>query len=498
MRQSLESENKMIESISESPLYRIANPRSIAFFGASKNISAMGTSILASLQAQGFEGSIYPVHPRDDRILGLTAYDDVRNLPETPDLAVMVLPTTVVPEVLDACGEKGIRQAIIVSGGFQEVGPQGAQLQKQLLAVAQSHGIRLIGPNCLGVANPHHKLNTTFLPNNGRPGFVGMASQSGSFITQMFSYLDGYGMGFSTGFSVGNEANIDLVDCLEYLGACPHTRVIALYVETIRRGRQFIDTARAIVPHKPIVAFYVGGSEAGRAAGLSHTGAMAGPDRLYDGVFRQSGIIRAHSMEELFDFCLVLGTCPPPRGNRMIIQTHSGGPGAVAADACSRNGLDIKPLSRATLEALAPYVPHTGSANNPVDLTFSKNPMDFFSSIPEILIEDPSADGMLVYFLIPDSAMRRAMDQIGVPAEQIEEELRKIIHAQCQSITDLQQHSPKPIVGFSFMDRSDRFIRRMKEVGFPILESPTRAARAMAALYKYTQFQKKIKKSAGT
>ena len=485
----------MIQSISESPLYRIANPRSIAFFGASKNVSAMGTSILASLQAQGFEGAVYPVHPRDDRILGWTAYGDVRNLPETPDLAVMVLPTTVVPEMLDACGQKGIRQVIIVSGGFQEVGVDGAALQQRLMAVAQSHGIRLIGPNCLGVANPHHRLNTTFLPNNGRPGFVGMASQSGSFITQMFSYLDGYGMGFSTGFSVGNEADIDLVDSLEYLGACPHTRVIALYVETIRRGRQFIDTARAIVPHKPIVAYYVGGSDAGKAAGLSHTGALAGPDRLYDGVFRQSGIIRARSMEELFDFCLVLGTCPPPQGNRMIIQTHSGGPGAVAADACSRNDLAVNPLSPDTLEALAPYVPRTGSANNPVDLTFSKNPMDFFSSIPEILLADPSADGLLVYFLIPDSAMRRAMGQMGIPAEQIEGEVRKIIHAQCQSIIDLQQQSPKPIVGFSFMDRSDRFIRRMKEVGFPILESPTRAARAMAALVTYTRYREKLAKS---
>ncbi|MBI9087170.1 MAG: CoA-binding protein [Desulfobacterales bacterium] len=486
----------MIESISESPLYRIANPQSIAFFGASKNISGMGTSILGSLQAQGFEGPVYPVHPRDEQILGLTACKDVRDLPEIPDLAVMVLPTRVVPEVLDACGEKGIRQAVIVSGGFQEVGPEGADLQKSLLAVAQNHGIRLLGPNCLGVANPHHKLNTTFLPNNSAPGFIGMASQSGSFITQMFSYLDHYGMGFSTGFSVGNEANIDLVDCLEYLGACPHTRVIALYVETLRRGRQFIETARAIVPHKPIVAYYVGGSAAGKTASLSHTGALAGPDRLYDGVFRQSGVIRAHSMEELFDFCLVLGTCPPPKGNRMVIQTHSGGPGAVAADACSRNGLEINPLGKATLEALAPYVPSTGSANNPVDLTFSRNPMDFFSSIPKILIEEPSADGLLVYFLIPDSVMRRALDQMGVPTEQIEGEVRKIIHAQCQSIYDLQQQSPKPIVGFSFMDRNDRFISRMVEMGFPILESPTRAARAMAALYQYTQFQRKLVKSA--
>jgi acetate---CoA ligase (ADP-forming) subunit alpha len=487
---------RMIESISESPLYAIANPKSIAFFGASNNFSAMGSNILASLLAQGFEGAVYPVHPRDEEIQGLTAYREVRDLPEIPDLAVMVLPTAVVPELLDACGEKGIRQAVIVSGGFREVGRDGAALQQRLLAVAQNHDIRLIGPNCLGVANPHHRLNTTFLPNNGRPGFIGMASQSGSFITQLFNYLSRYNLGFSTGFSVGNEADIDLVDCLEYLGACPHTRVIALYVETIRRGRQFIETARAIAAHKPIVAYYVGGSEAGSAAGLSHTGALAGPDRLYDGVFRQSGIIRAHSMEELFDFCMVLGTCPRPKGNRIIIQTHSGGPGAVAADACSRSGLAVDPLSPETLAALAPYLPHTGSANNPVDLTFTKNPMDFFSSIPEILLAEPSADGMLIYFLIPDSAICRVLEKMGVPDDQIESELGKIVQAQCDAIVELQKSSPKPVIGFSFRDRSDVFIRKMVALGFPMLESPTRAARAMAALYQYTRFCEKIEKSA--
>jgi acetyl-CoA synthetase (ADP-forming) len=210
-----------------------------------------------------------------------------------------------------------------------------------------------------------------------------MASQSGSFITQMFDYLGTrFGQGFSTGFSLGNEADIDMADCIRYLGACPHTRAIALYIESIRRGRAFIEAAREVSAIKPIVAYYVGGSETGKKACLSHTGSLAGPDRLYDGVFKQSGIIRARSVEEMFDFCYALGSCPLPKGNRAVIQTHSGGPGAAAADACGRSGIELPALSPATLEKLGSYVPHTGSVNNPVDLTFTKTRLIFSMPSP--------------------------------------------------------------------------------------------------------------------
>ena len=195
-----------------------------------------------------------------------------------------MLPTRLVPETLEACGKKGITQAIVVSGGFKEVGGEGIALEKKICAIADKYGIRFVGPNCIGVVNPHHRFNATYFPYQQAPGFIGMASQSGSFVTQMFDYLANSGLGYAAGISVGNEANVDLVDCLEYLGACPHTRVISLYIETIRRGRAFIDMARSIVPHKPIVAYYVGGSEGGKKATFSHTGALSGPDRLYDGV----------------------------------------------------------------------------------------------------------------------------------------------------------------------------------------------------------------------
>ena len=244
----------MITTIEDSPLYRIANPRSIAFFGASNNFMRMGSIMLSSMEDFRYEGSIYPIHLTEKQVRGHRAYRSIADLPEVPDLAIIVLPTDVVCQAMEECGRKGVRRAIVVSGGFKEAGAEGAAMQKRLEQIADEYDIRFLGPNCLGVANPHIRLNPTPLPAEGPPGFVGLASQSGSFVTQMFNYLHRHGMGFSTALSVGNEANIDIIDCMEYLGACPKTKVIALYVEGITRGRKFMETARAITPHKPIVA----------------------------------------------------------------------------------------------------------------------------------------------------------------------------------------------------------------------------------------------------
>lgn len=467
------------------PLERIIKPSSIAFFGASNRFSSMGTNQLHSLLALGFEGPIYPIHPQEEQVLGLKAYRDVLDLPDIPELAIMVLPTSLVLETLEKCGQRGIRQAIIVSGGFKESGGPGIELEGTLKALARQYGIRFLGPNCLGVTNPHHKLNTTFLPYTADPGFIGLASQSGSFITQIFDYLAGFGLGFSTALSVGNEADIDLVDCLEYLAACPHTKVIGLYIEAIRRGRAFIETARRIVGHKPIVAYYVGGSEAGKRAGLSHTGALAGPDRLYDGVFNQCGIIRAASMTELFDFCWVLGSCPLPQGKGMIIQTHSGGPGASAADACCRSGLELTDFAQDTLEHLAPFVPHTGSLNNPVDITFSKNPLDYFQAIPETLLADPKANGLLIYLLLSDDHLRRGFQQRGVAENEMEAQIKGLTESLARTINNLPKIHQKPVIGFSFRSQVDRLVGVLQKKGFPVFPSSERAARAMAALVRY-------------
>jgi len=482
----------LIQNIKDSPLYLIVNPRSIAFFGASNRFTSMGTNQLNSLKSLGFGGEIYPIHPKEEQVQNLVAYKSVLDLPEVPDLAVMVLPTQVVSQALEECGKKGIKHVIVVSGGFKEVGKEGVLLEEKLTELAQRYGIRFLGPNCLGVANPHHQYNITFLPFVGQAGIIGMASQSGSFITQMFDYLADLNLGFSTGISVGNEADIDIVDAMEYLGACPNTKVIALYIETIRRGRAFIEMARSILPQKPIVALYVGGSEAGKRASLSHTGALAGPDNLYDGVFRQSGVIRAHSITELFDFCWLLGSCPWPTGNNVVVQTHSGGPGASAADACDRAGLALPPFSPQTLENLSTFVPHTGSVSNPVDLTFTKNPLEYFDNIPKILLEEPNADMLLIYFMTPKENVIRALKGMGICEDQIDELTEKLFEDQAKAIAALKKNNAKPIVGFSFHNRQNPMLQKLQHYNIPVLPSPDRAARALAALVSYGRLRETI------
>ncbi len=475
----------MIRQPEDSPLYLIAYPKSLAFFGASNNFDRMGSVMLSSVQSLGFTGPIYPVHPKETTVRGLTAYKSVLDIPEVPDLAIIVLPTDVVIQTLDECGRKGIPRAIVVSGGFREQGPEGQRKQDELAAVARKYGIRFLGPNCLGVANPHHHLNPTPIEFEGKPGFVGLASQSGSFITQMFNYLHRHGLGFSTAFSVGNEADLDIVDCLEYLYACPHTKVITLYLEGIRRGREFLDMAKAITPTKPIVALYVGGTETGSKAGLSHTGALSGPDEIYDAVFRQSGIIRARTLVELFDFALALGTLPPPAGNRVIIETHSGGPGAVAADACGRVGLKLPSLTRETVEKLHQFLPHTASTSNPVDLTFMRNQRDYFAGIPDILLADAHADMLLVYLLSPAIFLHRYMREKGASEEQITATEKSITAELTHAFLTLADKHGKPIVGYTFRSLQEDMVRALLDAGIPVYPDAERAARAMAALLRY-------------
>lgn len=482
----------MIDSIKDSPLYKIANPGSIAIFGASNKFTAMGTGILSSIKKIGFKGNIYPVHPKETTVQGHKAYQAVGELPEVPDLAILVLPTRAVPEVINECGQKGIGHAIVVSGGFREVGSDGAGLEQKLKETASRYNIRFLGPNCIGAVNTHFKLNATFLPCDHPPGFIGMASQSGSFITQMFDYLGRYGLGFSTGFSVGNEANIDIVDCMEYLACCPNTKVISLYIESIRRGRAFIDAARQIAPHKPVVAYYVGGTEAGSRAGLSHTGALAGEDRIYDGVFRQSGVIRAHSIEEMFDICWCLGSCPLPRGNRVVIQTHSGGPGAVAADACSRNGLQLPSISEETKEKLAQYVPSTGTMNNPVDITFSKRNEDYFMDIPGVLLKDGNLDALMVYMMMPQRMIKMVAESMGVSDDEAKVLADEFIRDQSRRLSEAMGRAEKPWIGYSYYSTESDFIKKLYQAGVAVLPGPNRAARALGAMVEYVRIRQKL------
>ncbi len=476
----------------QSPLYGITHPKSIAFWGASNNPMGMGSVLLSHLLSLGFEGKVYPMHPKETRVMGLRAYPTLEEVPGPVDLAVLVVPTGLVSEILEQCGRAGVKRAIVVSAGFAEIGPEGRKLQDRIVQIARQYGITFLGPNCIGVINSQTKLNTTFFPYEATPGFIGMASQSGSFVTQMFMHLAKFGLGFSQGISVGNEAVVDIIDCLEYLGQCPRTKVIALYIEAIRRGREFVRVAREVSKKKPIVAFYVGGSTAGSKAGFSHTGALAGPDLLYDAVFRQCGVLRASTIEELFDMCHVLGTQPLPAGDRVAVLTHSGGPGAAAADAAERSGLRLAEFAPETLESLRVVVPHTASIGNPVDLTFSRNPNDYAQTLPQALLQDPGVDMFFIYVLLPIHRILKSFEDLTRDPEKAKALADEFIRLQSDALAKLVPMFGKPAVGASFCRRSEPFIQELENKGFPVLSSPERAMKALGALARYARWRQDV------
>jgi acyl-CoA synthetase (NDP forming) len=330
-------------------------------------------------------------------------------------------------------------------------------------------------------------MSTMFLQYDMKQGYIGMASQSGSFITQIFVHLEKFGLGFSQAFSVGNEASVDITDCIEYLGDCPNTKVIVLYIETIRRGKRFLEVARKVSKKKPIVAYYVGGSKAGRQAALSHTGAMAGPNELYDGLFKQSGVIRAYSIEELFDFAYVLGTQPIPQGNRIAILTHSGGPGASAANTADDAGLTLSVFGPKTMERLREFLPPTASSANPVDVTFSRDQQAYTNAMPRALLEDPAVDMVFIYFMMPKSRVAKFFKDVMNVGDKAEAMASEFIESQCEAVSKLAAEYGKPVVGASFYTRDEEFVVYLQDRNFVILTSPERAVKAMAALTEYAR-----------
>ena len=278
--------------MSDNPLHLLMNPRSIATVGAGNNPLKMGTMQALSILCDGYQGAFYPVHPADKTVLGRKAYPSVADLPEAPDLAMLIVPTDQVAQLLEEFGRIGTKRAIVISAGFKETGADGRDMEQKLNEIAGRYGMRFLGPNCVGMINSQISLNMTVGRWSDRPGRLGLVSQSGTYITQSLCWLKDKGIRFSKAISVGNEANINLVDALEYLSEDEATQAIILYIEGLRNGQRFVEVARRITPRKPVLAQYVGGSAAGARAGQSHTGAMAGPDSLYEGIFRQAGILR--------------------------------------------------------------------------------------------------------------------------------------------------------------------------------------------------------------
>ncbi len=381
------------------PLFR---PRSIAVIGASRRRDAIGGAILHNLTQQPFQGPVYPINPRATHVQALPAYPSIEAVPGEVDLAIIVIPSAGVLEAVEACGKKGVKAVVVISAGFKETGEEGAKREIALRDIVRRYKMRLVGPNCLGILNtdPAVMMNATFAPLQVMPGRVAFSSQSGALGLAILDYARMLNVGISQFVSVGNKADVSGNDLIEYWEQDNGTDVILLYLESFGNPAKFTQIARRVARRKPILAVKSGRTESGSRAASSHTGALAGSDIAVDALFRQSGVIRTDTIEELFDTALLLASQPIPAGPRVAILTNAGGPGIMAADACEGSGLQLPALEPKTVKALRAFLPVEASTRNPVDMIASANAESFEKAV-RLLHADKNVDSVIVIFVPP-------------------------------------------------------------------------------------------------
>jgi acetyl coenzyme A synthetase (ADP forming)-like protein len=380
----------------------LLKPQSVALIGASRHPGTIGYLLLQCLIQSGFTGKVYPVNPNVDSLMSLKTYPSVLAIPGDVDMAVIAVPAKIVAKVADECGHKGVHTLVVISDGFKEIGPEGASREKELRDVALGHGMRIVGPNCMGVINtdPSIKLNATFSPVYPPAGNVAFLSQSGAMGLIVLDYASNLDIGISTFVSVGNRADISSNDLMEYWEQDPYTDVILLYLESFGNPRKFSRIARRVTAKKPVVAVKGGSTQAGSRAAASHTGAMATSDVVSDVLFQHAGIIRVNLMEEMFDVAALLSNQPLPRGHRLVILTNGGGPGIIAADSAARNGLLLPQPSEEMIGKLKSVVKRDISFHNPLDTTAGADAEEF-RAILRLLADDKDNDAVLSIFIPP-------------------------------------------------------------------------------------------------
>ncbi|MBN1953407.1 MAG: acetate--CoA ligase family protein [Anaerolineae bacterium] len=439
-------------------------PSSIAVIGASRDPEKLGYAVLFNLKAGGFTGLLYPVNPKAGEILGFPAFASVLDIPDPVDLAVIVIPYPFVPAVLKECGQKGVPAAVVISAGFREAGREGLAREQELLQIAGQYNIRLIGPNCLGVIDTQTPLNATFAAGMPPGGPIAFMSQSGALGTAVLDMALAGRIGFSRFVSLGNKADVNEIDLLEAWEDDPASRVILIYVEGLPDGQRFMEVAQRVTRKKPVVAVKSGVTRAGSRAVSSHTGSLAGSEAAYRAAFRQAGVVRAESMQHLFDYARLFAYQPLAAGERIAIVTNAGGPGILATDALEHAGLQMARFDPPTIEALMEDLPGAASAANPVDV-LGDALADRYEHALELVLSDPGVDGVIV-IVTP-----QAMTQI--------EETAHIVGRAAAS-------SNKPILGcFMGEARIEAGVDVLRQYGVPNYPFPERAAAALAAMVAY-------------
>lgn len=445
------------------PLDTFFEPKNVALIGATEKFGSVGRTILWNLISSPFGGTVYPINPNRPGVLGIKAYPDIASVPEQVDLAVICTAAPTVPGLIKECIDAGVRSAIVISAGFKEVGPEGVELERQILEHARKGNMRVIGPNCLGVMAPHSGLNATFAAGMARPGNVGFISQSGALCTAVLDWSLREKVGFSAFLSLGSMLDVGWGDLIYYLGDDPRTESIVIYMETIGDARAFLSAAREVALTKPIIVIKPGRTAGAAKAAASHTGSLTGSDEVLEAAFRRSGVLRVNDISDLFDMAEALAKQPRPKGPHLTIVTNAGGPGVLATDALITSGGELTEISPATMETLNKFLPPTWSHNNPIDIIGDASPERYAKAL-EVAANDPNADGLLV-ILTP-----QAMTDPTKTAEL----LKPYAHS-----------TGKPVLA-SWMGGEDVEAgeRLLSEAGIPNYKYPDRATRAFTYMWK--------------
>jgi acetyl coenzyme A synthetase (ADP forming)-like protein len=450
----------------------LLRPKSIAVIGASSHTDKWGYKVYHNIITNGYKGSVYPVNPSASEIDGHKCYPDVTSVPGEVEMAVIIVPAKAVLGVVEQCGEKKVRALCVITAGFSEVGPEGAELEKRVKDKAAEYGMRMLGPNTMGIVNNSISLNASIVPKMPLEGEISFISQSGALGLALVDWAIGSGLGLNCVVSTGNKADISEADLLEYFEKDDNTWTIAMYIEGLKDGRRFMDAATKVKKAK--LAIKAGVSEAGARAAASHTGSLAGSDVVYDAAFKQCGTIRVEGIEEMFDAAMALSTQPRARGNRVAILSNGGGAAIMASDACERRGMVVPPLKKHTKAGIARLLPAYASVKNPVD-TAVKSDYELYKDVMKVLLEDDEIDCVMVIyahggFTDPMEPARAVVDTI-------------------------KEKYPKPVVtcwmGGEDIDRVSKMFHKDRVPFYPV---PERAAEALGSLIRYDELRREVKR----
>jgi acetyltransferase len=441
-------------------------PRSVALIGASRRPKSLGRELLRNLFLFEFEGKVFPVNPRSDVIQSTKAYRSVLEIPDDVDMAVIIVPREHTLRALEECGLKGVKGVVVISSGFREVGGEGIEREQKALEICRRYGMRMIGPNCMGIINTAEgvRLNATFSPTMPRPGNIGFLSQSGAMGVAILNHARALGLGVSMFASMGNKADVSGNDLLEYLESDDGTDLVLMYLESFGNPRKFTQIARRLTRKKPVIAVKSGRTAAGAAAAASHTGALAGSDVAVDALLSQCGVLRADSVEDLFDMALAFTSQSLPKGNRVAVLTDAGGPAIMATDALPSAGLEMAELSEETKAALAKDLSPDASVKNPIDMLGHSNHVDYARCL-DIVLKDENVDAVIALYVPP------VADE-ALPVARV--------------IADGAGSSDKPVLCvFMAQDEVLESVKREFGARLPVYEFPESAVQALGAMVRY-------------